>query len=367
MNDFLEKLRQRPEIGSAFTNFEPNFPQYMIHVDQELAAKKGVQIETAMDALQTLIGSYYASNFIRFGQMYKVMVQAAPNFRTAPEDLLKLYIKNDKGEMVPYNSFIRLERVYGPEQLTRYNMYLSALVTGDAAKGFSSGAAIQAAEEVAKSTLPRGYSIEWSGMTREQILSGNQAFYVFSICILFVYLILAAQYESFTLPLPVILSLPAGIFGAFLSLKMAGLENNIYAQVALVMLIGLLGKNAILIVEFAIQRQKEGLTPLAAAIEGAVSRLRPILMTSFAFVAGLIPLSIATGAGAMGNRSIGTAALGGMLIGTILGCIVIPGLYVLFAKKDKKQEGAPEIEPSNGHSNALEDAQANQWQGNDVP
>jgi hydrophobic/amphiphilic exporter-1 (mainly G- bacteria), HAE1 family len=338
MNEFLAKLRERPEIGAAFTNFEPNFPQYLIHLDQEMAAKKGVQIEPAMDALQTLIGSYYASNFIRFGQMYKVMVQAAPNYRTAPEDLLKLHIKNGAGEMVPFNSFIRLERVYGPEQLTRYNMYLSALITGDAAKGFSSGAAIKAAEEVAKETLPRGYSIEWSGMTREQILSGDQTFYVFIICLIFVYLILAAQYESFALPMPVILSLPAGIFGAFLSLKLAGLENNIYAQVALVMLIGLLGKNAILIVEFAVQRQKEGLSKLEAAIEGAASRLRPILMTSFAFVAGLIPLTIATGAGAMGNRSIGTAALGGMLIGTLLGCIVIPGLYVLFAPKQQQSD-----------------------------
>ena len=283
-----------------------------------------------METLQTLLGSYYASNFIRFGQMYKVMVQAAPQYRTKPEDVLHLYVKNDSGEMVPFSNFIRLERVYGPEQLTRYNMYTAAMINGDAAPGFSSGDAIRAIEEEA-AKLPRGFSYEWSGMTREQILSGNQAIYIFAICLVFVYLLLAAQYESFLLPLPVILSLPAGIFGAFISLRLLGLENNIYAQVALVMLIGLLGKNAILIVEFAIQRNKQGLAPLAAAMEGAVSRLRPILMTSFAFIAGLIPLCIASGAGAMGNRSIGTAAAGGMLIGTLFGVLVIPGLYVLFA------------------------------------
>jgi len=233
------------------------------------------------------------------------------------------------------SSFVRLEKVYGPEQLTRYNMYTAALVNGDAAPGFSSGDAIAAINRVVTKELPRGFSYEFSGMTREQILSGNQAVYIFIICLVFVYLLLAAQYESFRLPLPVILSLPVGIFGAFLALKLAGLENNIYAQVALVMLIGLLGKNAILVVEFAIQRQQQGATILEAAKEGAVSRLRPILMTSFAFIAGLIPLCIASGAGAMGNRSIGTAAAGGMLVGTVIGVLLIPGLYVLVSKQKK--------------------------------
>lgn len=328
---FISALKERKEIGSAFTSFDPDFPQYMIHVDQAMAAKKGVSIDNAMSTLQTLLGSYYASNFIRFGQMYKVMVQASPRYRTKPEDILHLYVKNDKGEMVPYSNFVTLERVFGPEQLTRYNMYTAAMINGDAAPGYSSGDAIRAIEEVAKQKLPRGYSYEWSGMTREQILSGNQAVYIFAIVLLFVYLLLAAQYESFLLPLPVILSLPAGIFGAFITLKLAGLENNIYAQVALVMLVGLLGKNAILIVEFAILKHKQGATVLQSAMEGAVSRLRPILMTSFAFIAGLIPLCVASGAGAMGNRSIGTAAAGGMLIGTLFGVLVIPGLYVLFA------------------------------------
>jgi hydrophobic/amphiphilic exporter-1 (mainly G- bacteria), HAE1 family len=334
-NKFITALAKTPEIGAAFTTFDPNFPQYLIHVDQEMAAKRGVTVDRAMSTLQTLLGSYYASNFIRFGQMYKVMVQAAPSYRAAPEDVLKLYVKNDRGEMVPYSTFLTMERVYGPEQLTRYNMYTSAMLNGDAAPGFSSGEAIQAAERVARQELPRGFSYEWSGMTREQILSGNQAVYVFLMVIVFVYLLLAAQYESFLLPLPVLLSLPVGVFGAFLSLKLLGLENNIYAQVALVMLIGLLGKNAILIIEVANQRRQQGATVLDAAVEGAVSRLRPILMTSFAFIAGLIPLCVASGAGALGNRSIGTAAAGGMLIGTLFGVVVIPGLYVLFASLSK--------------------------------
>ncbi|HTI90048.1 MAG TPA: efflux RND transporter permease subunit [Puia sp.] len=329
-NNFIDALNRTPEIKGAFSTFDASFPQYLISVDQAVAAQKGITIDNAMSTLQTLMGSYYASNFIRFGQMYKVMVQASPEFRTKPEDVLRLHVKNEKGEMVPLATFIKMEKIHGPEQLTRYNMYTSAMITGDAAPGYSSGDAIAAISRTAKDKLPKGYSFDWSGMTREQILSGNQAIFIFLICLLFVYLLLAAQYESLLLPFPVILSLPTGIFGAFFFLKIAGLENNIYAQVALVMLIGLLGKNAILIVEFAIQRQKEGAGVLQAAIAGAKERLRPILMTSLAFVAGLLPLCFADGAGAMGNRSIGTAAAGGMLFGTIFGLILIPGLYVLF-------------------------------------
>ncbi len=332
-NNFIAGLKSSKVIGSAFTSFDPTFPQYLIHVNADAAAAKGVTVDVAMETLQTLLGSYYATNFIRFGQMYKVMVQTSPEFRKSPDDILKLYVKSDQGEMVPYSAFIRLERVFGPEQLTRYNMYTSATINGDAAKGFSSGEAIAEIEKIAKEKLPKGFDYEWSGMTREQILSGNQAMYIFIICILFVYLVLAAQYESFLLPLPVLLSLPVGILGSFISLKLAGLENNIYAQVALVMLIGLLGKNAILIIEFAEQQRRQGIDTLQATINGAVARLRPILMTSFAFIAGLIPLVIAKGAGAMGNRSIGTAAAGGMLLGTVLGVLIIPCLYYLFAKK----------------------------------
>jgi len=336
LQDFMEEINRQPEISGAFTGFDPNFPQYMITIDHEIAAQKGVDAETALSNLQTLLGSYYATNFIRFGQMYKVMVQASPEYRTQPEDVFDLHVKNNYGEMVPYNTFLNMERVYGPEQLTRYNMYTSAMINGSPAPGYSSGDAIAAIERVASQKLPIGFNHEWSGMTREEIESGNQAIYIFLICLVFVYMLLAAQYESFSLPLPVLISLPAGIFGAMLALKVFGLQNNIYAQVSLIMLIGLLGKNAILIVEYAVLKRSQGLSVLKAAIQGGGERLRPILMTSFAFIAGLIPLCLASGAGAIGNRSIGTAAVGGMLIGTLFGVLVIPGLYVLFTFGLKK-------------------------------
>ena len=333
---FLAELKKRPEIKEAFSSFDPSFPQYLIHIDQDIAAKKKITADLALSNLQILIGSLYATNFIRYGQMYKVMVQADPKYRAQPDDLLKLRIKNADGEMVPYSSFTRIERIFGPEQLTRYNMYVSAMLNGQAASGYSSGDAIAAIEETAKLHLPRGYAYEWSGMTREEILSGDQVFYIFAICLLFVYLLLAAQYESFLLPLPVLLFLPIGIFGSLLFLYLFGLENNIYAQVAMIMLIGLLGKNAILIVEFAILKQSEGRTVVQASIDGAVARLRPILMTSFAFTAGLIPLMLASGAGAIGNKTIGSAAAGGMLFGTIFGVVIIPGLYFIFASIHSK-------------------------------
>lgn len=335
--NFVQKLNEAPELQNSFTSFDATFPQYLIHIDSDMAAKKGVTADNAMSTLQTLLGSYYATNFIRFAQMYKVMVQASPEHRANPDDILDLYLKNDKGDMVPFSTFIRIERVYGPEVLTRYNMYMSAMINGEPAPGYSSGEAIAAVERVAQETLPRGYDIEWSGMTREEILSGNQTTVIFAVCLLFVYLLLAAQYESFLLPLPVLLSLPVGVFGSYISLVIVGLDNNIYAQVALVMLIGLLAKNAILIVEFAMARNAEDPNIIAAAIEGAKQRLRPILMTSFAFVAGLIPLCLASGAGAVGNQSIGVAAAGGMLIGTIFGVIIIPGLYIFFAKLENRK------------------------------
>lgn len=336
VHQFIKDLKDRREIASAFTIFDASFPQYLIHIDYDKAAQKGVTIDNAMGTLQTLLGSEYATNFIRFGQMYKVMVQALPEYRTKPEDILKLYVKNDKDEMVPLFAFTRIERVYGVDQITRYNMYPSAEVNGEAANGYSSGSAIAAIQEVAKEKLPKGYDIDWAGISRDEILAGNEAIYIFLICLVFVYLLLCAQYESFLLPMPVILSLPTGVFGAFLLLMIMGLENNIYAQVAMIMLIGLLGKNAILIVEFASLKHREGRTPMQAAIEGATVRLRPILMTSFAFIAGLIPLMFASGAGAVGNRTIGAAAAGGMLFGTIFGVIIIPGLYVVFATLAEK-------------------------------
>jgi len=333
--NFIKELNASPEIQNSFTSFDATFPQYLIHIDYDLAAKKGISVDNAMSTLQTMLGSFYATNFIRFSQMYKVMVQAGPQFRKNPESILDMYLKNEAGEMVPFSTFIRLERVYGPEVLTRYNMYMSAMINGEAAEGFSSGEVIKAVEKIAAEKLPSRFELEWSGMTREEILSGNQTIYIFALCILFVYLLLAAQYESLLLPFPVLLSLPVGVFGSYLALLAVGLDNNIYAQVALVMLIGLLAKNAILIVEFAMAQNKLGRDITEAAIEGARLRFRPILMTSFAFISGLIPLCIASGAGAVGNRSIGTAAAGGMLIGTIFGLVIIPGLYILFAKLEK--------------------------------
>jgi HAE1 family hydrophobic/amphiphilic exporter-1 len=333
--NFIKELNASPEIQNSFTSFDATFPQYMIHIDYDLAAKKGVSVDNAMSTLQTMLGSFYATNFIRFSQMYKVMVQASPQFRKNPESILDMYLKNDAGEMVPFSTFVKLERVYGPEVLTRYNMYMSAMINGEPAPGFSSGEAIAAVEKIAAEKLPGKFELEWSGMTREEILSGNQTIYIFALCLLFVYLLLAAQYESLLLPFPVLLSLPVGVFGSYLALLAVGLDNNIYAQVALVMLIGLLAKNAILIVEFAMAQNKVGQGITEAAIEGARLRFRPILMTSFAFIAGLIPLCIASGAGAIGNRSIGTAAAGGMFIGTVFGLLIIPGLYILFAKLEK--------------------------------
>lgn len=331
--EFVAELNTRKELRNVFTSFDASFPQYLLKIDTDKAAQKGVSANFAMDNLQALIGGFYATNFIRYGQMYKVLTQSLPEYRSQPNDILKLYVKNNEGEMVPYSAFLTIEKVYGPEQLTRYNMYNSSMINGEPAEGYSSGDAIKAVKEVALQSLPKGYTYEWSGITRDEIESGNQAIYIFVICLLFVYLLLSAQYESFLLPLPVILSLPVGIFGAFFLLMVMGLEMNIYAQIAMVMLIGLLGKNAILIIEFAVLKQKQGLCKMQAAIEGAVSRLRPILMTSFAIIAGLIPLMLANGAGAIGNNTIGTAAVGGMLFGTIFGVIIIPGLYFLFAKE----------------------------------
>jgi len=328
--DFVKELSKRPELASVFTFYSASFPQYMLKVDNDIAQQKGVTIENAMNTLSTLIGSNYETNFIKYDRQYKVMVQALPEYRALPQDVLKLYVKNNRDEMVPFSAFMKMEKVYGLSEITRHNMYNASEISGSAAPGFSSGTAISAINEVAEKTLPRGFGIDWAGISKDEVARGNEAVYIFLICLGFVYLILAAQYESFILPMAVIFSLPAGIFGAFFLLKIFGLENNIYAQVSLVMLIGLLGKNAVLIVEFAVQKHKDGHTVLQAALEGAKVRFRPILMTSFAFIAGLIPLVFASGPGAIGNRTIGSAAAGGMLFGTIFGVLIIPGLYFIF-------------------------------------
>lgn len=331
-NDFVKELNKRKELSSVFTFYSASFPQYMLKIDNDIAQQKGVTIDNAMNTLSTFVGSNYETSFIKYDRQYKVIVQALPQYRALPEDILKLYVKNDRDEMVPFAAFMKMEKVYGLSEITRHNMYNASEISGQAAPGYSSGEAIKAITEVAAKTLPRGFGIDWAGISKDEVSRGNEAIYIFLICLAFVYLVLAAQYESFILPLSVILSLPAGIFGAFLFLKLLGLENNIYAQVAMVMLIGLLGKNAVLIVEFATQRHSQGASVLKAAMEGASVRFRPILMTSFAFIAGLIPLMIASGPGKIGNRTIGSAAAGGMLFGTVFGVLIIPGLYFIFGK-----------------------------------
>jgi hydrophobic/amphiphilic exporter-1 (mainly G- bacteria), HAE1 family len=330
--EFMANLSKRKELSGLFTFYAANYPQYEIVIDNKAAMQKGVSIGNAMENLNILIGSTYEQGFIRFNNFFKVYVQSSPEFRRYPSDILNYYVKNEEGEMVPYSSFMKLVKKQGPNEITRYNLYNSATIRANPAKGYTTDDAIKAVGAVAKATLPKGYDIGWEGLSFDEAKRGNEAVVIFIVVLIFVYMVLAAQYESFLLPLAVILSLPAGIFGSFLLLKLLGLSNDIYAQLGMVMLVGLLGKNAVLIVEFAVQKHEQGMSVANAAIEGARARFRPILMTSFAFIAGLIPLVIATGAGAVGNRTIGTSSLGGMLFGTIFGVILIPGLYYLFAK-----------------------------------
>ena len=329
-NDFMAELEKKKELSGLFTFFSANYPQYEIEFDNELAMQKGVSIGNAMNTLSIFVGSTYELGFIKYQRFFKVFVQAAPEYRKLPSDVLNLYVKNDKDEMVPFSAFMKIKKTQGANEINHYNMYNTASIRGAPSKGYSSGEAIAAIQEVAKNTLPQGYDIDWAALSKDETLRGNEAIYIFLVVLAFVYFVLAAQYESFIIPLAVIFSLPAGIFGSFLLLKTMGLANDIYAQVGLVMLVGLLGKNAVLIVEFAMQKQREGTTVLEAAIEGAKVRFRPILMTSFAFIAGLIPLIFAHGAGAIGNKTIGACALGGMLFGTVFGVIIVPGLYYIF-------------------------------------
>lgn len=329
-NDFMKELEKRKELTGLFTFFSANYPQYEIEIDNQLAMQKGVSIGNAMNTLSIFIGSTYELGFIKFQRFFKVFVQSAPEYRRLPTDILKLYVKNNRDEMVPFSAFMRIKKVQGANEINHYNMYNTAAIRGAPAKGYSSGEAIKVIQEVAKETLPQGFDIDWAALSKDETMRGNEAIYIFLIVVVFVYFVLGAQYESFIIPLAVIFSLPAGIFGSFLLLKLMGLANDIYAQVGLVMLVGLLGKNAVLIVEFAMMKHKEGFTVLEAAIEGAKVRFRPILMTSFAFIAGLIPLILAHGAGAIGNKTIGASALGGMLFGTVFGVIIVPGLYYIF-------------------------------------
>ena len=330
--EFLAALKKRKELKGLFTFFAANYPQYELEIDNKSAMQKGVSIGKAMENLNILIGSTYEQGFIRFGRFFKVYTQAAPEYRRYPSDLTSLFVKNEDGEMVPYSSFMKIKKTQGPNEITRYNLFNSAAIRGLPGDGYTTGDAINAIREVAEQVLPRGYDIAWEDLSFDESQRGNEAIYIFIIVLFFVYLVLAAQYESFVLPLAVLLSLPIGIFGSFAMLKMMDLANDVYAQIGMIMLVGLLGKNAVLIVEFGVQRHNEGVNVFNAAIEGAKMRFRPILMTSFAFIAGLIPLVIAHGAGAVGNRTIGSSAMGGMLLGTLIGVFVIPGLYYFFGK-----------------------------------
>ena len=328
--EFMNNLRKRKELTGLFTWYAANFPQYELLVDNQLAMQKHVSIAKAMENLDIMIGSTYEQGFIRFNNFFKVYAQALPEYRRYPTDILNYFVKNEEGQMVPYSAFMTMRKTQGPNEITRYNLYNSAVIRAVPAPGYTSGDAINAVKEVAAKTLGRGYDIAWEGLSYDEAARGNEAVVIFAVVIIFVYLVLAGQYESFVLPLAVILSLPAGLFGSLFMLKMMGLANDVYSQIGLIMLVGLLGKNAVLIVEFAVQRHAQGLSVREAAIEGAKARFRPILMTSFAFIAGLLPLVLATGAGAVGNRTIGSASMGGMLFGTLIGVVLIPGLYYLF-------------------------------------
>lgn len=338
-NEFLAKLSQRPEIQYATTSFNPNFPQYMMDVNLEKAKDAGVSVNTILQTMQGYYGGLYASNFNKFGKQYRVMVQAADQFRANPEGLNKIFVRNSAGGMAPITEFIKMNRVYGPESISRFNLFSSIAITGAPNPGFSSGDAIKAIQEVAAQSLPQGYGFDFSGLTREELASGSETVFIFILCLVFVYFLLSAQYESYILPFAVLLSIPFGLAGAHLFSIIFKLNSNIYLQISLIMLIGLLAKNGILIVEFALERRRKGMPIVQSAVEGAVARLRPILMTSFAFIFGLMPLMFSSGAGAVGNKSIGTGAVGGMLIGTILGVFVIPVLFIIFQGLQEKISG----------------------------
>lgn len=341
---FIGELMKRPEIMYAFTTFNTGNPQYKLNIDEAKAKQLGVSVNDLLQTMQVYYGSFQAGDFNRFGKQYKVIVQSDISYRIDPNTLNDVHVKNNLGEMVPVKTLVNLEKVYGPETVTRNNLFNAVTINGVPKPGYSSGEALKAIQEVAANYLPRGYAYEWGGLTREEQSSGSQTTWIFVMSLIFVYFLLAAQYESYMLPFAVILSVPTGLLGTFAFINIAGIENNIYVQVGLIMLIGLLAKNAILIVEYAVQRRKAGLSIRHAAIEAARLRLRPILMTSFAFIAGLLPLLTATGASAMGNRSIGTGAVGGMLTGVLLGIFIIPVLFTIFQFLQEKIVGKKVVE-----------------------
>ena len=352
-NNFIGKLMAKPAIAYAFTSYKADYPQLELQVDDQKAAQLGVNVKDILSTMESYFGTSQASDFNRFGKYYRVIVQADIADRTDASAIDKVFVKNAAGANVPINTLVKLTRVYGSETASRYNLFNSIEVNAIPKPGYSSGDAIKAIQEIAQEQLPNGYAYEFSGQTREEISSGGQSAIIFVLCLIFVYFLLAAQYESYILPLAVILSIPTGILGVFVVLGLTGIENNVYVQVALIMLIGLLAKNAILIVEFAVQRRKAGHSLVASAIEAARLRLRPIIMTSLAFVFGLFPMSIATGPSAQGNHSISIGAAGGMVSGVLLGLFIIPVLFVIFQGLQERITGVPQVaEPHdiNGHS-----------------
>ena len=334
---FLAQLNAQPEIQAAYTTFNPSFPQYLIDIDAAKAKQAGISPSTLLSTLQGYYGGMYVSNFNRFGKIYRVMMQANPESRVSPETLKNIKVRNGV-EMAPIENFVKLTRVYGPDLLNRFNLFNSISVNGSPAPGYSTGDAIAAINRVAAQTLPQGFGFEYAGMTREEAGSdsGSSTAMIFGLCLLFVYLLLSAQYESYLLPWAVIFSIPFGLMGAFVFADIAGISNNIYLQIALIMLIGLLAKNAILIVEFALERRRTGMSIINAAIAGAAARLRPILMTSLALIIGLLPMMLSTGVGANGNRALGTGSVGGMLIGMVLQVLVVPALFCVFQAIQEK-------------------------------
>jgi HAE1 family hydrophobic/amphiphilic exporter-1 len=335
-NRTIQALNERPEISRAYTNFSLKYPQYRVEVDAALCKRHGVSPSDVLSALGGYVGGNYASNFVRFTKLYRVMVQASPEYRLDESSLNNIFVKSSSGEMSPIGQYVKLNRIYGSETLSRFNLFPSISVSGTPAEGYSTGQAIAAIREVAAEQLPEGYGYEFGGMTREEASAENTTTLVFIICIVFIYLILCALYESLFVPMAVILSVPFGLAGSFIFAQLWGLENNIYMQTGLIMLIGLLAKTAILLTEYASERRRQGMSITAAALDAAAVRLRPILMTSMTMIFGLLPLALATGVGANGNRSLGVGTIGGMFIGTIALLFIVPVLFIFFQSIEER-------------------------------
>ena len=334
--NFIAELNNRPEITRAKTSFDSTYPMYLVEVDAALCKRNGISPGDVLSVLAGYVGGSYASNMNRFSKLYRVMLQAAPEYRLDQKSLQNMFVRNSKGEMSPINQYLTLTRIYGPQSISRFNLFTAISVNGNAAPGYSSGQAIQAVREVAAEALPAGYGYEFGGMSREEANTGSSVATIFAICIVFIYLILCALYESLFIPIVIILSVPFGLAGSFLFARMFGLENNIYLQIGLLMLIGLLSKTAILLTEYASQKRAEGMSISQAAMSAAKVRLRPILMTSLTMIFGMLPLMFASGVGANGNISIGVGTVGGMLIGTLALVIVVPALFIVFQYIEEK-------------------------------